>query len=304
MNLELKLDSSELSAISRLFSASVVKEIAQKGRSSLFVRLVHSSNLMSITKKDEPIKNLFENAYALLQRKDYRHEYVYKAAITKNVLLGTHGLRTSSMLNEFRVENCKADVVILNGTSTVYEIKSERDTLSRLEQQVCAYRKIFARVNVIVGENHLQSTLESTPEDVGVMLLTKALNITTKRESIDSPERTIPEVIFDSIQLHEAKRILIRMNKKIPDVSNTQIHQELRKIFQKFTSKRDRILVHDAMVETLKETRSLLSLSAFIGRIPTSLQAAVFSTSLKKRDHERFLNALEIPITDALSNWN
>lgn len=304
MNLELKPDSSELSAISRLFSASVIREIAEKGKSPLFVRLVRNSNLMSITKEAEPIKNLFENAYALLQKKDYRHEYVYKAAITKNVLLGTHGLRTSSMLNEFRVENCKADVVILNETSTVYEIKSERDTLTRLEHQINAYRKVFAKVNVIVGENHLQSVLDNTPKDVGVMLLTKGLSINTKRKSVDSPERTVPEIIFDSLQLHEAKRILIRMDKKIPEVSNTQMHQELRKIFQKFTSKKDRISIHRAMVDTLKETRSLISLSSFIDDIPTSLQAAVFSTVLKKRDHERFLNTLDKPISDALTNWN
>ncbi len=304
MRLELQPDNSELSAISRLFSVSVVREIAQKGKSSLFVRLVRESNLLSITEKTEPIKNLFENAYSLLKKKYYRHEYVYKAAITKNILLGTHSLKTSSMLNEFRVEKCKADTVILNGTSTVYEIKSERDTLSRLEQQICAYRKVFACVNVIVGENHLQSALESTPNDVGVMLLTTKLNIRTIRNSIKSPERTIPEVIFDSVQLHEAKKILTLMNRNIPEAPNTQIHQELRKIFQKFTSKEDRVSTHQAMLDVLKETRSLLQLYDFIYTLPTSLQAAVFSSSLRKQDHVRLSNALDTPINHAITNWN
>lgn len=304
MILELKPDSSELSAISRLFSANTIREIAQKGRSPLFVRLVQESNLLSITKNEEPIKKLFEDAYSLLSKRDYRHEYVYRAAIASKILLGRHSLNTASMLNEFRVDKCKADVVILNGTSTVYEIKSERDTLSRLQQQVCAYRKVFASVNVITGENHLQSVLESVPNDIGVLLLTDRFHISNIREATDSPERTNPEAIFDSIQLHEAKKILVRMNKAIPEVPNTQIHQAFREIFKKFTSTKDRKAIHKAMLEVLKETRSLLPLRDFIHMLPASLQAVAFSLSLKKQDHARLLSALDTPIGDAITNWN
>lgn len=45
--------------------------------------------------------------------------------IANKILLGKHSLNTSHMLSEFRVGYNKADVVIINGTSSVYEIKSE-----------------------------------------------------------------------------------------------------------------------------------------------------------------------------------
>lgn len=78
----------------------------------------------------------FNEAFALLRQTGLRNEYVYRSALTHNLLLGKHSLRTACMLNEFRIGSCKADLIILNGTGTVYEIKSERDSLSRLQNQI------------------------------------------------------------------------------------------------------------------------------------------------------------------------
>jgi hypothetical protein len=63
----------------------------------------------------------------VLKRSGLRDKYVYKAALTQRVLMGKHSLRTACMLSEFRVGDRKADITILNGTTTVYEIKSDRD---------------------------------------------------------------------------------------------------------------------------------------------------------------------------------
>ena len=122
-----------LAAISRLFSSSVVREMARTGKSAMFARLVKSSRLMDSLSEVKLVSGFFEEAFSLLKREGFRHEYIYKAALTHKVLLGTHSLQTASMLTEFRVGECKADVAILNGTATVYELKSERDSLKRLD---------------------------------------------------------------------------------------------------------------------------------------------------------------------------
>src|SRR5258708_1033220 len=115
-----------LVAISRLFSSSFVREMARNGKSPLFPPLASQSCLRNFLPYGL-VCNFFESAFKLLRREGYRDEYIYKAALTHKVLLGTHSLQTASMLNEFRVGECKADLVILNGTSTAYEVKSERD---------------------------------------------------------------------------------------------------------------------------------------------------------------------------------
>jgi len=293
------LENSQLSAVSRLFSASLMRELARTGRSPLFARLANESSLLEITAPNEPVRNLFDSAFSLLKRKNYRHEYIYKAAIAHKVLLGKHSLQTAVMLNEFRVGENKADSVIFNGTSTVYEIKSERDSLARLSKQISSYQKVFAKVNIITGENHLVAVLASVPQNVGVLLLTDRFQISTIREAIDSTDRTIPEVIFDSIQLSEAKKILKTRGFETPALPNTQMYQALQKQFVTLTPSE----AHDGMVQVLRNTRSLLPLAEFIKKLPHSIQAAALSTPLRKQDRVRFLDAMDTPISEALK-WN
>ena len=197
-----------LSAISRLFSSTVFRELAEKGRSPLFARLLADSGLMDTLLAAETVGASFDSAFAALRKAGGRDEYVYKSALTHNILLGRHSLGTASLLTEFRVGSCKADVAILNGTSTVYEIKSERDTLSRLENQVQNYRKVFAKIYVVVAEPFIDQVLELTDSDVGVMSLARWNRVKTVREAVDRADAVCPTTIFDSLRLAEAMMIL------------------------------------------------------------------------------------------------
>lgn len=293
------LEISQLSATSRLFSASVVKELARKGKSPLFSRLVKDSTLLDYIyiHQSALVRDLFDVAFSLLKKKNFRHEYIYKAAITHKILLGRHSLQTSVMLNEFRTGISKADVAILNGTTTVYEIKSERDSLARLPQQVASYREVFANVNIITGQNHLDAVIDTVSSDVGVLLLTDRFQISTIREALNIPERTNPLAVFDSIQLSEAKKILKLMGMDIPKVPNTQMHQVLRDQFSTLTS----LEAQAGMIKVLRDTRSLLPLSDLIEALPQSVQAAALTTSMRKRDHSKLLEAMNTPLVQAMS---
>lgn len=284
----------QVSAISRLFSPMLIRELAKKGQSSLFARLANDSCIEF--DPHEPIRNFFNRAFRILQKKNYRHEYIYKSAITHKILLGKHSLKTAVLLNEFRVCNNKADTVIINGTSTVYEIKSERDTLARLKQQISSYRKIFANVNIITGENHINSVLESVPYDVGVMLLNNRCQISTIRESIDSVNNIESEAIFYSIQVQEAKKILKNNGYEIPKLPNTKIFKALKERF--ITLKPED--AHSGMVNVLKSTRCHLSLCNLINSLPKSLQAVALSTSLRKHDHLKLVNAVNTSMSQAM----
>jgi len=289
---------SQLAAVARLFSSTVIQEVARKGKSPLFSRLAVESGLAKAVPHTEPVRSLFDAAFSLLKRKDHRNEYVYKAAITHKILLGAHSLQTASMLTEFRVGSCKADIAILNGTSTVYEIKSERDKLDRLQAQVSAYRQAFAKVNIITGENHLKVVLASVPVNVGVLLLTDRFQISTVREAVDLADEVIPGVIFNSLQLHEAQQILESLGIVLPEVPNTKRYQLLSERFTRL----DPHQAHTGMVRVLKKTRSLQPLTGLVEVLPSSLRAAAFSTHLRQRDHGRLQAAMDVPLSEAL-NW-
>ena len=291
------MHSNQLAVLSRLFSSSVIREMARKGRSPLFARLAAQSQLLRSISASEHVYSFLDAAFKLLKREGHRDEYVYKAAITHKVLLGKHSLQTASMLNEFRVGECKADIAILNGTATVYEVKSERDSLSRLERQVAAYAQVFARVYVIAAESHVDAVIGSVPREVGVLLLSNRYRISTLREAANRPDRTLPAAIFDSIRTVEARTILQSRGVSIPDVPNTKLNAVLRELFIKL----DPCEAHEAMVQVLKKTRNLLPLSDLIAQLPPSVHTAALSVPLRKLDHTRLVAAVNTCMTDAMA---
>lgn len=291
------MDNSQLAAAARLFSSAVLQDMARNGRSRLFSRLATESALIELMSAEDTVAQFFDVAFGFLKRKAYRYEYAYKSAITHKVLLGVHSLKTASMLTEFRIGSCKADLVILNGTSTVYEIKSERDNLSRLTNQVLTYQKVFAKVNIITGENHLEAIKEHVPDEVGILLLNDRFQISPIREALNRPESIVPRAVFESVHRSEAVEILTRMGGVVPDVPNTRFHAAMLDIFEKLPPSH----LHKCMIDVLKETRSMLPLSALTEALPKSLQAAAFSTSLHSRDHAKLLSAIETPLSEALA---
>lgn len=287
---------SELSALDRLFSSAVFQEMAKKGRSSLFSRLICQAGLADLCKKNATVGSAFDSAFARLKATGSRNEYVYRAAITQKILLGKHSLHTASMLNEVRAGECKADLVVLNGTASVYEIKSERDTLARLLNQIANYKRVFATVNVIVGEDHVTSVQRALDRDVGILMLSRRYQISTLREAVDAPERTCPTTIFETLRSSEAVAVLRSLGIAPPDVPNTRRHAVLRSLFAEL----DPIDVHREMVKTLKRSRSLVPLKEFVSRLPVSLKAAALSIPVRRGDHDRVVSAIETPLEMAM----
>lgn len=263
----------------------------------MFARLLRESQLHKAVSASSYVHELFDAAFDILKRKAYRHEYVYKAALTHNVLLGSHSLRTASMLTEFRVGACKADLVILNGTGTVYEIKSERDSLTRLRRQLEAYRQVFAKVYVIAGENHVEEVFDMVSPDVGILKLHNRYRISKLREADDRPERTNSAAIFDAIRLDEAKQVLSRCGVEFPRLSNIEMNTALRVCFAKLKP-RD---AHEGMVHVLRKSRNLLPLAELVESLPHSLQSAALSVPLRRADHERLVEAVNVRARKAIS---
>ncbi|HEY9316323.1 MAG TPA: sce7726 family protein [Achromobacter sp.] len=291
------LTPTQLSALSRLFSSGVFRELSKKGRSPLFRQLFSQTGLAASVDKAHTVSNAFDAAFACLSTAGIRDEYVYRAALTHNILLGRHSLNTASMLTEFRAGTSKADLAILNGTGTVYEIKSDRDSLSRLLSQIENYQKVFAKVYVIAGEAHVGEVLSSTPETVGVMSLVRWNRIRTVREATEQADRVCPQTIFESLRIAEARTILKNIGISVPDVPNTMLWTAMRDLFGEIPPR----IAHEQMVQTLKKTRNLSTLGALVDRLPHSLQPAALSIKVRHVDHEKLVEAVRTPLSEALT---
>jgi len=283
--------------LARIFSAAVIVELAAKGQSPLAASVLKEAGLFREFDPATLLRDFFDQVHTLLFR-NYRNEYVYKNAIARKVLLGVHSLNTATMLTELRAGACKADAVVLNGTSTVYEIKSAYDSMERLTRQIAAYRQVFDRINVITSDSQLNKVSGVVGDDIGLMVLTDRYTISTVREPSSYKKTVRPEIIFDSLRRNEYEQIVKEQFGEVPQVSNARMYQACREIFSRLNP----ATAHDAMVSVLKKRDNNKRLRDFVLSVPESLTATSLSCKLGVAEQARFSQLLNTPIGACLNS--
>lgn len=289
----------ELAALSRIFSPSVMRELGDAGRSPLLARLLVETRIPEELDAEASLADVFELAFSTLRQLGNRDDYVYRTAVTQKIVLGKHSLRTATVLNELRAGSSKADVVVLNGTSTAYEIKSERDSFQRLPSQLADYRSVFASVNVVTSPAQADEVLRLAPDDVGVLVLSSRFRLQVVRAAEDLPERTSSLAILATLRVDEAVRVLRELELPFPDVPNTRRWSELRAVFAELSS----VDVHQKAVTVLKSSRSRAGLASYIRQLPQPLSAAILSADLSSRAQENLQAATWAPLSSVLA-WS
>ena len=138
-----------------------------------------------IRKKFNTYFEYLRYAYAELCEK-YRSEYIYKNTLITD-LLRKYGTKDSIFINEFRVGNSVADMVLFNGTSKAFEIKTELDSDKRLNTQLSDYSKIFRESYIVIHESMLNKY--KIADTVGVISLSvekRKLKLTEIRKAVEN----------------------------------------------------------------------------------------------------------------------
>jgi len=107
----------------------------------------------------------------------------------RKVLRRQHARNDTLVIDELGLNHgkCRADIAVVNGQFLGYEIKSDNDTLRRLEEQIKSYNAVFDKISIIVGDRHVNSVQSHIPEWWGVIMSTKgprgAINFETVRRA-------------------------------------------------------------------------------------------------------------------------
>jgi hypothetical protein len=280
-------------SLSRIFSNSVIGDLALKGNSATMKRVFKEIQVDRLFDEESTLRECFDYFYKLIF-KYYRNEYVYKNSIARKVLLGRHSVKTSCMLTEFRISNSKADVLVLNGTSHVYEIKTDLDSLDRLPKQVSDYKRAVDYVNVITSPSYADKVENCVDDDVGILVLNNRGSISTLRSPSSNKKNVNPGVIFDSLRKNEYLSIIKSCGVEIPDVPNTLLFKQCRDIFSSF----DPVLCHDRMLESVKKRTLDKDLENFVLSLPDSLKSIAYSSGLSKASKKHFLEVLDKRVVD------
>ncbi|WP_209328300.1 sce7726 family protein [Pseudoalteromonas sp. PA2MD11] len=271
--------------LARVFSASIFNELANKGFSptlqSLTLELGFQLNSFN------NLSEFFEFAYKALS-KIYRNEYLYKNAIANKILLGRHSINTAAMLSEFRIANSKADAVILNGTSHIYEIKTELDSLERLEQQISDYLKFAEFVSVVADGKHISKLENFLPEYVGLIEFTIRDTLKVHRKAISNVANLDLAVMFDSLRKDEYISVISTYYGYVPKAPNTLIYKECKTLFLNIPLHK----AHSLVLKTLKLRANNKLDKNFVLKAPKSLKAPILCTDLTKKQINNLSSAL------------
>jgi len=273
--------------LSYLFSTNILNDFFKNHRSDRLINIFNELNTVDKINKSFTLKDFFEDSYKQLL-KNYRNEYVFKNAIAQKILIGRHSIKSSSLFTELRVETSKADVVIFNGTSHVYEIKTDLDNFERLEHQIKNYKKVFEYVNVVSVESKVNDIKSLVDDTVGIIILTDQYTLKTVRKAKSGLHNLNKEAIFNLLRKNEYLAIIKKINGAIPTLPNTKIYSACKDLFIELPIE----IIHKEVLKTLKERKNHKNLVNTIKEFPNSLKIAILEANLSAQQQTNFLELL------------
>ena len=268
-------DKQSFGGILPIFRGPFLERVAHGQHRSTLYELGDYFSSFSPPLVSAPLKDWFDFFYSLLFEQ-YRCEYVYKNIVAKSLYLsGRHSRKKSLLTSELRSGGSRADVVILNGTSTVYEVKSEYDTLRRLEGQIADYRTVYDRIFVVTTPEKAKSIINEVTSLVGVMVLGGKGKLRTVREAQSNKTNTNPAAIFDCMRREEYCSIIRDIYGSVPNVPNSKLYRESKRLFCRL----DPCDAHDLMVQRVRMRGKRKPFADLINDAPDSLKHACLSFS-------------------------
>ncbi|BCW56797.1 hypothetical protein StoSoilB20_01440 [Arthrobacter sp. StoSoilB20] len=169
----------------------------------------------------ETIADALTRLHMTLQ-KNYRNETVYKNAIARKLLMGRHSPRTTTLLQEIRVNNSIVDMVLLNGVCEAFEIKTEFDSPGKLEKQLDDYYRAFTRVTVVCDElKEAQYLSHLADSPAGLMVYTRKGTLRSVRSPRIHADQLSVETMMSVLRQPEYMEIVHDVLGPQPDQPNT-----------------------------------------------------------------------------------
>lgn len=126
----------------------------------------------------------------------------------------------AKILEEFGVRHgiARIDIAVINGVMHGYEIKSDRDTLERLSEQMNEYNAVFDKLTLVVGRRHLYNAINIIPDWWGITIAKIDSNKKVVFYTIRKADNNLEQVGISVARLlwrEEALQILEEQNKAI-----------------------------------------------------------------------------------------
>lgn len=211
---------STLRAAASIFSTATLRPVLSGVHSPKADAVIQQTRTDLRIEKSAPRNVVVQAAYKLISR-NYRSEYVYRNLITSRYFIGRHKAANAVLLHELRLGESIADCVLVNGSGTVYEIKTERDDPSKLASQIASYRLVFPRVVLVVNHAEAQK-YQGIAKDfkLGLVALNERGQLSERIRPVDDCDNFNLHAMFNLLRVPEITRLLEDWYGSVPEVPN------------------------------------------------------------------------------------
>lgn len=214
-------------------------------------------------------KSVITDLYRELQA-THRNEYFYKNELLNSLLIQNGKISSCSALTELPVADSKTDMIFVdeNDIGTVYEIKTELDTLNRLESQIQDYYKAFPYIYVVTSSSHLQQleqALEKT--NVGIIELTNDNKFAYQKEAAYNASSLSYNALFRILRKKEFESIVLKYFGKLPEVSDFVYYRTCLELLENL----DIVLFQKEAMSCLRKRNLIRDVESFTDNTPYEL---------------------------------
>jgi hypothetical protein len=261
-------------AIASFFKTSFLAKISE-GR---HFQALRQTGLGDAVELGVSVAAFYEAAYARLRR-SYRCEYVFKNEIVRKLVLARHDPSTSVVISEFAVGVNRMDIVVVNGTTTAYEIKTAYDSLDRLPAQIGAALRVFDRIIVACDPIHVARVTATIDDDrVGILSFTARGAFRTERPWRANAASVNARSTFDCLRAEEYVPAVRALTGCAPIVPNTLTYRTYAPLFAALAP----AIAHRVLADALKR-RFADPESPAAGRLPASMAHIYYETPRAER---------------------
>lgn len=236
--------------------------------------------------------DLLKKSYSVIS-KYYRCEYVYKNELIK-LLLKKYGTRNSVYFNEFRVGNSIADMVMFNGESKAFEIKTEYDTPRRLDKQMDDYKRFFDKCYIIVPEDKVDEYRDIVESTTGIIAMSRNNGRIILKEirHAEQNERFEFEALMSCLRTEEYKNIVLSLGESLEGIAGYDMYKYCYQVISKANPNELRELF-------LREIKKRKNNTALLRKYPMSIRQMMLSLNLPQDKANKLLEQLNININQA-----
>ena len=277
----------------KFFSASFLMGMLEGKNIDTFKNTIYNSNLASFNKLDNATIMDVLNQYYIQLLTYYKNEYVYKNILINNIT-NEMNLNRFSLISEMDIGiDSRVDIALFGDTSEAYEIKTDLDTLNRLDKQLHDYSKGFEKIWILTSEKQVENISKRTGDKFGIKYINQNNKIELFREAKGGIDSITHAGLFSLLKQKEYMQLLKRHYGRIPNHNTNQGKEAMINMFKNIDIK----TVNQYTIEIISHRVNLNKLLYLLSELPNSLLSICLSNQVQK-ESTKFLNLINLKIAD------